>query len=96
MAEKAKILIFSTAYLPYIGGSELAIKSITDRIGDFEFHLITAKFDPNLPSEELFGDPFINDIPNTSSLREMRECGICEGYFDRIALWQEKYKNVVH
>lgn len=38
-----KILIFSTAYLPLVGGAELAIKEITSRIQNFEFDLITAK-----------------------------------------------------
>lgn len=28
-----KVLIFSTAYLPFVGGAELAIKEITDRLG---------------------------------------------------------------
>jgi glycosyltransferase involved in cell wall biosynthesis len=44
MKEKKKILIFSLAYEPYIGGAEIAIKEITDRLGDeFEFNLITSK-----------------------------------------------------
>lgn len=40
---KKKILIFSLAYLPYIGGAELALKEITERIDEFDFHLITSK-----------------------------------------------------
>jgi glycosyltransferase involved in cell wall biosynthesis len=44
MNEKKRILIFSTAYLPFVGGAEIAIKEITSRLGnDFEFDLITAK-----------------------------------------------------
>ncbi|MBI4836926.1 MAG: glycosyltransferase [Candidatus Portnoybacteria bacterium] len=38
-----KIIIFSTAYLPMIGGAELAVKEITDRISDCEFDLICAR-----------------------------------------------------
>ncbi|MEK7669409.1 MAG: glycosyltransferase family 4 protein [Patescibacteria group bacterium] len=38
-----KILIFSTAYYPLVGGAEVAIKEITDRIPDIEFDLITAR-----------------------------------------------------
>ena len=45
MQEKSKILILSSAYLPLIGGSELAIKNITERLLDFEFDLITARLD---------------------------------------------------
>jgi len=52
---KKRILIFSTAYLPLIGGAELAVKNITDQIGDFEFDLITAKIKHDLPNEEKIG-----------------------------------------
>src|SRR3989344_1919018 len=41
---KRRILIFSTAYYPFVGGAEVAIKEITDRLGnDFDFDLITAR-----------------------------------------------------
>jgi len=39
-----KILIFSTAYFPLIGGAEIAVKEITDRIKDCSFDLITSRF----------------------------------------------------
>ncbi len=51
-----RILIFSTAYLPLIGGAELAIKEITDRLGDdFSFDLICARINKDLPSREKIG-----------------------------------------
>lgn len=56
MQSKSKILILSSAYLPYIGGSELAIKNITDRLPDFEFDLITARLDKNTPEYEKLGN----------------------------------------
>ena len=57
MEPKRKILIFSTAYLPLVGGAEIAIKEITDRIsGDFEFDLITARFQKDLIPEEKIGN----------------------------------------
>ena len=31
-----KILIFSTAYIPFIGGAEIAIKEIAERLTDIE------------------------------------------------------------
>ncbi len=50
---KKKVLIFSTAYHPFVGGAEVAIKEITERLcGEFEFHLITAKFDKTLKDFE--------------------------------------------
>lgn len=52
-----KILIFSTAYFPFVGGAEVAIKEITERLsGDFEFDLITARFQKNLPPVEKVGN----------------------------------------
>jgi len=43
---KKKILIFSLAYHPFIGGAEIAIKEITERLGDvFDFDMITANLD---------------------------------------------------
>ena len=47
-----KILIFSTAYYPFVGGAEVAVKEITDRVFDFEFDLITAKFNKDIPKFE--------------------------------------------
>lgn len=56
MPEKSKILMLSTAYLPLIGGSELAIKNITDRLNNFEFHLITGRYLRKLPAYEKIGN----------------------------------------
>jgi glycosyltransferase involved in cell wall biosynthesis len=51
-----KVLIFSIAYHPFIGGAEIAIKEITDRNPDFEYYLITNKFDVAWPEEEKIGN----------------------------------------
>ncbi len=51
-----KILIFGTSYYPFVGGAEVTIKEITDRISDFKFDLITAKRKHNLPKFEKMGN----------------------------------------
>jgi glycosyltransferase involved in cell wall biosynthesis len=51
-----KILIFSVAYLPYVGGAELAVKEITDRIKDARFDMITARMDKKLAPFEKIGN----------------------------------------
>jgi len=51
-----KVLIFSTAYYPFVGGAEVAIKEITNRIGNIEFDLITAKLKKGLPFKEKIGN----------------------------------------
>jgi glycosyltransferase involved in cell wall biosynthesis len=50
-----RVLIYSTAYLPLIGGAELAVKELTDRLPDYEFDLVTAKIKSGLPSKEQVG-----------------------------------------
>lgn len=50
-----RVLIFSMAYLPFIGGAELAVKEVTDRISGFRFDLITARLDKKLPKTEKMG-----------------------------------------
>ncbi|HVM90439.1 MAG TPA: glycosyltransferase family 4 protein [Verrucomicrobiae bacterium] len=50
-----RVLIFSTAYLPLMGGAEVAIREITDRATDFDFDLVCAKLKPGLASREIIG-----------------------------------------
>ena len=60
-----KILIFSLAYYPnFVGGAEVAIKEITDRISpeEIEFHVVTLRFDSRLPKEEKIGNVFVHRI----------------------------------
>ncbi len=60
-----KILIFSLAYYPkYVGGAEVAIKEITDRISpeEFEFHMVTLRFDSTLPEVEKVGNVLVHRI----------------------------------
>ena len=47
------ILIFSWFYLPFVGGAELFVKAITDRLaGRFRFVIVTARADRKLASVE--------------------------------------------
>lgn len=48
-----RILIFSLAYYPHVGGAEVALKEITDRISDIEFHMLTLNFSGELPEEKI-------------------------------------------
>jgi glycosyltransferase involved in cell wall biosynthesis len=53
---KKRILIFSTAYYPLVGGAEVAIKEITDRLPGWKFDLVTARIKPGLASTEQIGN----------------------------------------
>jgi glycosyltransferase involved in cell wall biosynthesis len=52
-----KVLIFSLNYYPFVGGAEVAIKEITDRLSpeEFEFHALVPHYDSNLPKQEQMG-----------------------------------------
>lgn len=54
LALDKKILVFSLAFRPYIGGAEVAIEEITKRLNDdFGFDLITARFNKDNLKEEV-------------------------------------------
>ena len=60
-----KVLIFSLAYYPrFVGGAEVALKEITDRIPpeEIEFHMVTLRFDSTLPREERIRNVIVHRI----------------------------------
>jgi glycosyltransferase involved in cell wall biosynthesis len=54
-SSRPRVLIFSTAYFPLVGGAEVAVQEITDRLVDYDFEMITAKLRADLPSVEIIG-----------------------------------------
>lgn len=74
-----KVLIFSLQYYPFVGGAEVAIKEITDRISldEYEFHMVTSRFDSTLPKTEKIGNVTVHRIglatksPNIADLKKM-------------------------
>lgn len=60
-----KVLIFSLNYYPrFIGGAEVAIKEITDRISpeEVEFHMVALRIDSELPRVEKIGNVIVHRI----------------------------------
>ena len=59
-----KVLIFSLAYFPHVGGAEVALKEITDRIdpSDIEFHMVTLRFSPEEELEEQIGNVMVHRV----------------------------------
>ncbi len=73
---KKKILILSMAYYPkHIGGAEVAIKEITDRMSseEYEFHLICNRYDSTLPKEEVIGNVHVHRIGITTKSPTMTD-----------------------
>ncbi len=73
-----KVLIFSLAYYPRcVGGAEVALKEITDRIDpkEIEFHMVCLRFDATLPKVEQVGHVLVHRIgpvrpsPDASDLK---------------------------
>ena len=62
MTNKKRILIFSLSYFPLVGGAEVAIKEITDRVYDIEFDMVTMRFSKNLPKFERIGNVNVHRI----------------------------------
>jgi glycosyltransferase involved in cell wall biosynthesis len=61
---KKRILIFSLAYFPIVGGAEIAVKEITDRISvdEFEWHMITMRLNKTHLREEKIGNCLVYRI----------------------------------
>jgi len=70
-----RILIFSLSYHPFIGGAEIAIKEITDRIDpeDILFHMVTLRFDGALPKVETVGNVRVHRIGFTGKNPSMKD-----------------------
>lgn len=50
------MLIYSMAYYPLIGGAEIAVKEITDRMPDFEWYMVTRRFESSHVPYEAIGN----------------------------------------
>lgn len=61
-----KVLIFSVAYEPFVGGAEVAVKEITNRISpqEIEFHMLTVNLDGKQKREEQIGNVHVYRIGN--------------------------------
>lgn len=57
-----KIVIFTTAYFPMIGGAEVAIKEVTDRLRDIEFELFCAKMRSDTAKQERIGNVTVHRV----------------------------------
>lgn len=79
-----RILIFSLAYHPVIGGAEVAVKEITDRISDIEFDMVTMKFYKDHPALERVGNVNVHRIKTSKLLFPM------EAYLYARALHEKK------
>lgn len=76
---KKRILIFSTAYFPFVGGAEVAIKEITNGLGEFEFEMITARMDRKLLKQEKIGNVLVHRIGIGNKMFDKFFLAVCGG-----------------
>ena len=50
---KKRILLFTIAYKPYIGGAEIAIEELVKRMPDIHFDIITPRYSATIPAVEI-------------------------------------------
>lgn len=83
---KKRVLIFSLAYLPeLVAGAEVAIKEITDRIGDeVIFDMIALRFNSKLPKFETIGNVNIYRIGFTKDDPSHKDLVSFPMYFNKI------------
>ena len=60
--------MLTTAYLPQVGGSELAIKNITEKLPEIHFDLITSRPAEGLPAHEKMGNVDIYRVGSSLNL----------------------------
>ena len=63
-----RILIFSIAYHPHVGGAEIAVKEITDRLPEFEFDMVTLKLGEKDKDEEKLGNVMVYRVGGSKTL----------------------------
>lgn len=85
-----KILIFSTAYKPLVGGAEIAVAEIAKRLSsDYLFFMITYRFDKNLPAYEHEGSLEIHRLGSGTVLDRWL-------LFPFLAFWKAREIHVRH
>jgi glycosyltransferase involved in cell wall biosynthesis len=63
-----RILIFSLAYDPVVGGAEVAVKELTNRLGEIEFDMVTKRFDSSHKAVEKIGNVNVYRINTSKTL----------------------------
>jgi hypothetical protein len=59
---KKNILIFITSYYPNVGGAEVAVKEITDRVTNFNYHLICFSDNKKIADIEKIGNVNVHRV----------------------------------
>lgn len=99
-----KILIFALSYYPNpTGGAEPAMKEITDRISpeDIEFHMVTLRWNSELPTEEKVGNVHVHRIGLSKPTPTFQDHGkwplkLNKPWFQFAAAWKAMQLHRIH
>ena len=84
-----RILIFSLAYYPLVGGAEIAVKEITNRIPEIEWDMVTLSFDKAHKKIEKVGNVNIYRISSSKTLFPMKAF-----FFTRVLADRQNYNAI--
>lgn len=57
-----RVIVFATTYFPLVGGAEVALKEITDRLPDWKIDVVCARIVPGLASTEKIGNVTVHRV----------------------------------
>lgn len=88
-----RILIFSLTYEPFIGGAEIAVNEITERLPHYEFDMITLRLDSSLQCFEKVGNVSVYRIGFTekNALKSNKvsfPLSLNKFFFPILAMWK--------
>jgi len=69
---KQKIIVFTTAFSPFIGGAEIAAEQVMTRLPQYDFFVFTARLDSKLPAYEKHDNIHIYRVGNGSFLDKFK------------------------
>ena len=89
-----KILVFSTAFKPLIGGSEIALEEIIKRLPDIFFDIVTPKFKKDLDRFESFDNNSIYRVGWGCTCDKLFFPVI--GFFKALKLYKKNTYQIIH
>jgi len=94
MQEKSRILVFTTAYRPMIGGSELALEEMIRRLPDVFFDVITPRYKREFKALESGSNFNVYRIGPAVGVAKIMFPVL--GFFKALGLMRDNKYNVVH
>lgn len=96
MAEKSRLLLFTTSFLPLLGGSEIALDEICRRLPEFEFDVITGRLNKDLSKNEKRGNFNIHRVGSAISFLLPKAFLPLAIFFEALRLNRRHHYRTIH